>query len=198
MVRLMKKSKVKAWILSFALCIASVEGNNVTVSAETEDFTKNKGGVYMRRIKKYICLILLVSMFTVLFAPCQKNGVVSEAKVKTYTIKVPAGYKLKLPKFWKNNYVLDNIKDKDVRYTNFYAKKCHKQNGEGFLVSVASFKDKSYTEMPSYDVIKKRNGITYVALYPTDVQYMGTTKAAAKQYQKMEMYVYMVAMSLYF
>lgn len=43
MVRFMKKSKVKAWILSFALCTASVAGNNVTVSAETDDLTKEIG-----------------------------------------------------------------------------------------------------------------------------------------------------------
>lgn len=43
MVRFMKKSKVKAWILSFALCTASVAGNNVMVSAETEDLTKEIG-----------------------------------------------------------------------------------------------------------------------------------------------------------
>lgn len=152
----------------------------------------------MRKIKRYICITLIVSMFTLIFNHYQKSGIVSEAKVKTYTIKAPAGYKLKLPKFWKNNYVMNTFNDKDISYVSFCAKKCYQQTGEGWLISIASYRDKSYTGMPSYDVIKKRKGITYVALYPTDVQYMGTTKAAAKQYQKMEMYAYMVAMSLYF
>lgn len=58
-----------------------------------------------------------------------------------------------------------------IRYVAFNSKKCCKERGERWLLTIAKYKDKSYKEMPSYEVVGKWKRAIYVALYPTDVQF---------------------------
>lgn len=53
------------------------------------------------------------------------------------------------------------------------------------MFSIARYKDDSYQEMPSYELVGKWNGFYYVALYPTDVQFMGASKSAQREYSKL-------------
>lgn len=70
---------------------------------------------------------------------------------------------------------------------SFSDKQCYKElNGEGgWLFSIAVYTDQSYEDMPSYDVLMKKGNKIYVALYPTDVQFYGTSAKATKSYQKL-------------
>lgn len=106
-------------------------------------------------------------------------------------------FSLKLPNSWKNSYIVKKEgKKKKDSCVAFYAKKCHKQTKLGWLFSIARYKDESYQELPSYELVGKWNGFNYVAVYPTDVQFERTTKAAAKQYQKLSKSVEKVARSI--
>lgn len=95
-------------------------------------------------------------------------------------------FALKLPDNWKNKYIVKKSrKKKEFSYVAFYAKKCYKKNKTGFLFSIARYKDTSFFELPSYEVVGKWNGFYYVAEFPTDVQFENTSKSATKQYQKL-------------
>lgn len=95
-------------------------------------------------------------------------------------------FTIKLPNSWKKNYTVKKSKKiKNASYVSFYAKKCYKQTKEGYLFSIVRYKDDSYTDMPSYELVGKWNGYNYVALFPTDVQTEGATKSAKKQYYKL-------------
>ena len=89
-------------------------------------------------------------------------------------------FSLVLPANWKNNYIV--IKEKS--YVLFCARKCYKQTGEGCLFSIGRYKDQSYQELPSYELVGMWNGIYYVAEFPTDVQSIGATKAEMRQYSQ--------------
>lgn len=106
-------------------------------------------------------------------------------------------FSLKLPAEWKNNYVVKKIgKKKNDSYVVFYAKKCYNQTKLGWLFSIARYSDESYKELPAYQLLGKKNGIYYVAVYPTDVQSEGATKAAQKQYHTLYEQVEQAAGSL--
>ena len=106
-------------------------------------------------------------------------------------------FSLKLPSNWKNNYIVKKSKGtKEGSYVAFYAKKCHKQDGLGWLFSIIRYKDESYQEQPAYELVGKWKGVYYVAVFPTDVQFEGATKAAMKQYQKLNKSVEKVARSI--
>lgn len=97
-------------------------------------------------------------------------------------------FSLKLTDSWKDNYIVKKYEDKDndYSYVAFYSRKCHKQTGEGWLFSIARYKDTSYQELPSYELAGKWDGIYYVAVFPTDVQSEGATKPAVQQYQELD------------
>lgn len=118
------------------------------------------------------------------------------AKKGEETFKV-SDFSLKLPAGWKNNYVVEKTgKKKKDSYVLFYAKKCFKQTGLGWLFSIARYSDESYKELPDCELLGKKNGIYYVAIYPTDVQSEGATKAAQEQYYKLNKTVRKVAKSI--
>ncbi|MCM1441393.1 MAG: hypothetical protein NC131_19635 [Roseburia sp.] len=116
--------------------------------------------------------------------PMEKT--VSAATKKKITVKAASDFTLKFPAGWKNNYVKKRSKGKKQgSYVAFYAKKCYKQTKEGWLFSIMRYKDNSYTDLPQYELVGKWNGMNYVAVFPTDVQTMGSTGAAKKQYRKL-------------
>lgn len=116
---------------------------------------------------------------------------------KTITVKAASDFTLKVPADWKNNYILKKSKNKKHgSYVAFYEKKCHKQTKQGWLFSIARYEDESYQELPTYELVGKWNGINYVAVFPTDVQFEGATSAAMKQYQKLDKSVKKVARSI--
>lgn len=115
---------------------------------------------------------------------------------KTKTVKVTgsasssdttfstANYSLKLPQAWKGNYKTETFQGDNFYVTGFYEKQCNKEIPDsGWLFSIAEYQDDSYLDQPSYDVLGSKNGVTYVAVFPTDVQFDGASAKAQKQYQ---------------
>lgn len=105
----------------------------------------------------------------------------------TITYKT-AEFSLQLPASWKGNYLADESTFDDMPWLAFYEKNCYQELNEqgGWLFSIGVYKDTSYEEMPSYEVLKKKGNKTYVAIFPTDVQFDGASKKAMSSYQKME------------
>lgn len=108
-----------------------------------------------------------------------------------------SAFSLKLPAGWKNNYIVKKTgkSRKDIS-VSFYAKKCHEQTGEGYLFSISAYEDDSYQELPAYELVGMWDGISYVAVFPTDVQFVGVSKDAATQYRKLDKSVKKVARTI--
>lgn len=139
----------------------------------------------MRIIRSILVAVLTLSLVAGVGSFPMKHTVSAAAKT-TITIKAASDFTLKFPASWKDNYVLKKSKNKKhASYMAFYAKKCYKQTGDGWLFTIMRYKDASYMDMPSYELVGKWNGYNYVALFPTDVQTMRATNAAKKQYKKM-------------
>lgn len=133
---------------------------------------------------RYILIAVLILFVVAGYNSVDRKETASAAT--TYTIKADFDFTLKIPSSWKGNYVIEKSKNKkNGSYVGFHSKKCHDQTGEGWLFSIMRYKDDSYTDMPSYELVGKWNGYNYVAVYSTDVQYLGATKAAKQQYMKM-------------
>lgn len=115
------------------------------------------------------------------------NGYISmkstAAADKKITVKAASDFTLEVPAAWKNQYVKKASRDKKHgSYVAFYSKKCYKETKEGWLFSIARYEDDSYVDMPDYELVGRWNGYNYVALFPTDVQFIGASKTAQKQY----------------
>ena len=125
---------------------------------------------------------------------------VKKAAVKgasTITYKTDE-YTLQLPASWKGCYVAEKSKFDGMPWLAFYEKNCYQELNQegGWLFSIGVYKDDSYQEMPSYEVIKKKGNKTYVAIYPTDVQSYGTSKKAQTNYGKMTQQIEQVLKSI--
>lgn len=96
-------------------------------------------------------------------------------------------FTLKLPANWKGCYQVDKGEVDGLPWYSFSEKQCVKDldGMGGWLFSIAVYKDKSYEEQPSYEVLMKKGNKIYVALYPTDVQFDGASEKAIKSYVKM-------------
>lgn len=139
----------------------------------------------MRIIRSFLAAVITLSLVAG-YNNVQTEKTVSAATDKKITVKAASDFKLKLPANWKDNYVLKSSKDKKHgSYVAFFSKKCYNQTKEGWLFTIMRYKDDSYTDMPSYELVGKWNGYNYVALFPTDVQTEGVTQAAKKQYKKL-------------
>lgn len=149
----------------------------------------------MRIIRSILAAVLTLSLVAG-SGGFLKEQAVSAAAKKTITVKTD-DFTIKLPAGWKNNYVKTSSKDKKHgSYVAFYAKKCYKETGDGFLFSIWRYKDDSYTDLPMYELVGRWNGMNYVAVFPTDIQTMGATKAAKKQYRKLNEDSYDVTFSI--
>lgn len=106
-------------------------------------------------------------------------------------------FSLRLPDYWKKNYIVKKKGGvKKNSYVSFFSKKCYEQTGEGYLFSIGRYTDKSYQELPAYEVIGMWDGIYYVVDFPTDVQSIRATKAAQRQYSRLERSVKKVVRSI--
>jgi len=93
-------------------------------------------------------------------------------------------YAVTIPDSWREKYmVLYCEGEAPDTCLGFYAGGCYEETGGGWLFSLAKFHDDSYIEQPSYEVIEERDGMTYVVIYPTDVQSEGASKKAQKEYR---------------
>lgn len=138
----------------------------------------------MKRIHLFLAAVLTLALMAGAGGFPMKQTVSAAAK-KTITVKT-ADFTIKLPAGWKNNYIKKSSRSKKHgSYVAFYAKKCYKQTKEGWLFSIMRYKDDSYTDLPVYELVGKWNGMNYVAVFPSDIQTMGATKAAKKQYRKL-------------
>lgn len=129
--------------------------------------------------------ILLLMFIFALLGRCL-SSVQTEAKKKTEIVKVGSKYSLQLPASWHNHYIVKKGMDKQLgSYAAFYAKKCYQEKKEGWLFTIFRCKNDSYEELPDYEIIGMWGGVTYVVSYPTDVQDLGVTAQAKKQYSKL-------------
>lgn len=149
----------------------------------------------MKLIRSFLAAVLTLSLVAGFGCFPMKQTVSATAK-KTITVKAD-DFTIKLPAGWKNNYVKTSSKGKKHEsYVAFSAKKCYKETGDGFLFSILRYKDDSYTDLPMYELVGRWNGMNYVAAFPTDVQTMGASKAAKKQYRKLNAASYDAAFSI--
>lgn len=144
----------------------------------------------MKKIRSILAPFLIVSITLSLVAGYgfikKENIVFAASENKKITVKAASDYTLNLPKNWVDHYVMKKSKrNKHGSYVAFYAKKCYKERKEGWLFSIMRYKDHSYEDMPSYELVGKWNGYNYVAVFPTDVQTEGVTKAARQEYAKL-------------
>lgn len=146
----------------------------------------------LRRLRYIISAIIVLSLVAGYALPIAGDvGIPMENTVlaatnKKITVSINSDFTLKLPVNWKNNYVIKKSKKKEkFPYVAFYSKKCYQQKKEGWLFTIMRYKDDSYTDMPSYELVGKWNGYQYVALFPTDVQTEGASKTAKTQYKKL-------------
>ena len=124
-----------------------------------------------------------------------KKAAVKSSTSITYKTKE---FTLQLPANWEGCYHVDEGETDGLPWYSFSDKQCYKElNGEGgWLFSIAVYKDHSYEDMPSYDVLMKKGNKIYVALYPTDVQFDGTSEKAAKSYHKLSSQIDQVLKSM--
>lgn len=116
------------------------------------------------------------------------SGVKKVAVKGASTITYKASkFTLQLPASWKGCYVADEFTFDGLQYVAFYEKNCYQELNQegGWLFSIGVYKDDSYMEMPSYEIIKTTGNKTYVALFPTDVQFIGASQKAQNNYGKM-------------
>lgn len=138
----------------------------------------------MKHIHPFLAALLTLSLVAG-FGGFPMKHTVSAAAKNTITVKTD-DFIVKLPAGWKNNYVKKSSKGiKNGSYVGFFAKKCYKQTKDGWLFSIMRYKDDSYTDLPLCELVGKWNGMNYVAVFPTDIQTMGSTKTAKKQYRKL-------------
>lgn len=151
----------------------------------------------MRRICSMLAAVIILSLMAGYANPWSANIVSAKTAKNTMTIKADADFTIKLPTSWKDQYVVKRSKKiKKGSQVSFYAKECYGQTKEGWLFTIMRYKDDSYTEMPSYELAGMWNGYYYVALFPTDIQTMGASEAAKKQYTKLTAKVYESALSV--
>lgn len=93
-------------------------------------------------------------------------------------------YVLQLPDQWIGNYSVDSFEDEEAGLSIliFYAADCHEETGDGWLFSLARYESTDYQDLPDYQVLGTKDGIAYVAVYPTDVQTEGASDTAKAQY----------------
>lgn len=147
----------------------------------------------MKRMKRVLAVVIALSVISGYFSVRTEKTVSAAKADKNITVKVTSDYTLKLPGSWKGNYIMKRNGKNSV---SFYAKKCYKQKKEGWLFSIEKCKDEPYEDAPSYELVGRWGGYDYVAMYPTDVQSEGVTKAAKKQYTKLNQSVEKIVKSI--
>ena len=109
----------------------------------------------------------------------------TEETERWYGIFNAGDYVLRFPANWLENYEIEVVDDEDIAYAAFYAKGCHQETDAGWLFSIGKYKDNSYEDLPAYEVVAENNEVTYVAVYPTDVQTEGASEAAREKYYEL-------------
>ncbi|MCH5266005.1 MAG: hypothetical protein J1F02_08910 [Lachnospiraceae bacterium] len=151
----------------------------------------------MRIIRSFLAAAITLSLVAGYSGVQNEKTIVTDAKTKKITIKAASDFTIKLPAKWKNNYVMKSSKKiKNGSLVSFHSKKCYEETKDGWLFSIARYKDDSYQDMPNYEVVGKWNGFEYVALFPSDIQTFGVSKAAKKQYNKLNPGSYGAALSI--
>lgn len=151
----------------------------------------------MRTIRCFLIAVITLSIMAGFSSIQVKETALAKPANSGTTLKAASDFTLKLPAGWKGNYIVKRSKKKKHgSYVAFYSKKCYNQTKEGWLFSIMRYRDATYQELPSYELVGKGNGYNYVAVYPTDVQCVGVTKSAQKQYMKLNKSTEKVARSI--
>lgn len=102
----------------------------------------------MKKLQRLIIAVLVTALIVGSTSTGFKREITAQAKSSTFLLKAAPDFKLRLPNSWKDKYVVKKSKGRKAgSYVAFYAKKCYRQTGEGWLFSIARYKDTSYEEM---------------------------------------------------
>lgn len=89
-----------------------------------------------------------------------------------------SGWALTIPTSWnKQVYV-----EEDTDSVSFFERGCYDEMGNGWLFSISAYTDESYLDLADYELLSIDRDISYVAVYPTDVQYEGASDKNAQRY----------------
>lgn len=88
------------------------------------------------------------------------------------------GWTLSIPNKWAGKVYVKLNKST----ATFYEYGCYKEMGGGRLFTVMAYKDDSYVELPDYELLSIEGHTNYVAVNPTDVQYVGASSESAQRY----------------
>ena len=95
-------------------------------------------------------------------------------------------YTLQLPDQWLGNYAVDIYEEEGVTsWVAFYAAGCHKETEAGWLFSIGRYEDMDYMDLPAYQFLAEQEGVSYIAVYPTDVQTEDASETAKEQYYEL-------------
>ena len=112
----------------------------------------------------------------------ETDGAVPEFQAQDYLVtsdKVTGnGWTLALPEEWIDKVYVEL--DQDA--ASFYENGCYSEMGGGWLFSLETYTDESYVDLPDYELLSIDGNVSYVAIYPTDVQFEGASDTNAQRY----------------
>lgn len=89
-----------------------------------------------------------------------------------------SGWMLTIPTNWDKQIYVTNT----ANSVSFYEKGCYDAMGGGWLFSIQSYKNNAYQQLPDYELLSIDRNISYVVVYPTDVQFEGADQKSAQRY----------------
>ena len=140
---------------------------------------------------------LLIAMVLFLMTGCSNTNRVEqgtedpvtpskEATADSENIFQVKEYTLQLPEQWPGNYAVDIYEEEGVTsWVAFYAAGCHKETEAGWLFSIGRYEDMDYMDLPAYQFLAEQEGVSYIAVYPTDVQTEDASEIAKEQYYEL-------------
>lgn len=88
------------------------------------------------------------------------------------------GWTLTLPQEWVNKVYVKMDQDTVA----FFENGCYSEMDGGWLFSLRTYTDESYVDLPDYSLLSIDGDVSYVAIYPTDVQFEGASAENAQRY----------------
>ena len=94
-------------------------------------------------------------------------------------------FDLTFPEHWNSLVTYQQNSQPDFDSWQFIQKKSLERTGNGHLFSVYAFKNSNYLNLPSYSLLGYDASATYIAVYPTDVNYDVSDVITADEYQSL-------------
>lgn len=104
-------------------------------------------------------------------------------------------YSLTLPESWFGRFNAYQLNENT--YT-FAALNCQEENYTGTLFSITALPAGEEIEFPSFEILGEKDGMTYIATFPTDVEFDPENEISAAEYFDMYDYVESILSTFYF